>query len=77
MEKKDYSQIIPHNITTILKSKGFKQSFIANKAGFSEKQFVDMLHNRKIIRAEYIPKIASALEVTPDDLFRQSEKEAG
>jgi len=63
-------------IRKIMVIKGFKQSVIAKRAGFTEQQFSDMLNGRKIIRAEFIPRIADALEVEPNDLFAAEQSEA-
>ena len=65
-------------INTLIAQKGLMQKAVALKAGFSEQQFSDMLNGRKVIRAEYIPLIAKALEVTPNDLFitKETDKSA-
>lgn len=56
-------------IAKITRSKGLYQKYVAEKAGFTEQQFSDMLNGRKVIRAEYIPTIANALGVSINDLF--------
>lgn len=56
-------------IKRIILEKGFIQKSIAEKSGFSDQQFCDMLNNRKIIRADYIPRIANAMGVTPNELY--------
>lgn len=50
-------------------AKGLYQKFVAEKSGFTEQQFSDMLNGRKVIRAEYLPAIAKALKVDVGDLF--------
>lgn len=50
-------------------AQGMYQRTVAERAGFTEQQFSDMLNGRKTIKAEYLPAIAKALEVTPNDLF--------
>lgn len=69
MEFKDIHDYPVKAINVIIAKKGFLQKTIAIKAGFTEQQFSDMLNGRKVIRAEYIPVIAKALGVTPNDLF--------
>ena len=65
-----YSQaLISSNIRKIIQSKGVKQRYIAERAGFDEKTFSNMVNGRKTIRAEYIPLIADALDVSVNDLF--------
>lgn len=60
---------IASNIRNIIDKNGLKQKFVAEKAGFTESDFSRMLTGNKIIRAEYIPALARALGVTPNDLF--------
>lgn len=62
--------IVAYNIKRIIKSLGTKNKFIAEKAGYTESQFSDMLHGRKLITAVDIPKLANALGVTPNELFK-------
>lgn len=50
-------------------AKGLFQKIVAERSGFTEQQFSDMLNGRKIIRAEYLPAIANALGVDVSDLF--------
>lgn len=53
----------------IINVRGLKQNAVAKKAGYSAKQFNNMLTGRKIITPEDILRIAAALEVTPNELF--------
>ena len=57
------------NIKSIIRKKGILQSALAKKAGYSKQQLSNMLQGRKLIRADDIPKIASALSLTPNDLY--------
>lgn len=50
-------------------AKGLYQKSVAERAGFTEQQFSDMLNGRKVIRAEYLPDIAKAIGVHIGDLF--------
>lgn len=58
-----------NNINYIIRQKKLRKCAVAKTAGFSKQQFSDMLNGRKIIRAEYIPQIAYALDVTVAELF--------
>lgn len=49
--------------------KGLFQKAVAERSGFTEQQFSDMLNGRKVIRAEYLPQIATAIGVDVGDLF--------
>lgn len=66
MNNKSY---IAENIKSIIAEKGYKQKKIAQLSGIKEKQFSDMLNNRKLILAEYICPIAKALDCSPNDLL--------
>ena len=67
---------IRDNIRGTIDAKGMKQVVVAERSGFTEQQFSDMLNGRKIIRAEYIPKIANALGVSVGDLLVDAGQES-
>ena len=50
-------------------ARGMTQKSVAERSGFTEQQFSDMLNGRKVIRAEHLPPIAKALNVDINDLF--------
>lgn len=56
-------------IRQIMLSKGMYQKVVAERARFTEQQLSDMLNGRKIIRAEYLPRIAKALGVEVMDIY--------
>jgi len=62
-------KVFVQNIKKLIEVKGLKQCAVANKAGFSEQEFSNMLNGRKIIKAEDVAVIAGALDATPNDLF--------
>lgn len=64
------------NIRKIILKRGMKQRAIAEKAGYPEKKFSDMLNKRKSIDAADIAKIANALEVTPNELYFGEDRSA-
>ena len=53
----------------IIQERGIKQKVIAEKAGYTEQQFSNMLNGRKIIECVDVWRISEALGVTPNDLF--------
>lgn len=61
---------IAKNIKSIIKEKGYKQYVIGNRAGYTDKQFNDILNGRKIIVADDIIPIANALDCEPADLLK-------
>lgn len=58
----------------LINEKGLKQKVVANRCKINEKNFSNMLCNRQLIRPEHIPMIASALDVSIDDLFKTNSK---
>ena len=46
----------------------------AKRCKINERNFSNMLCNRQLIRPEHIPMIASALDVSIDDLFKTDSK---
>lgn len=68
-----YIDPIAINLRAIIEDRGLKQTAIAAKSGFTDQQFCDMLAGRKIIRAEYIPRIALAMGVTVSDIYAKVE----
>lgn len=64
---------IADNTRRIIAEKGLKHRAVADKAGFTAKQFSAILNHRKIIKDVDVEAIANALEVTPNELFAKAE----
>lgn len=60
---------IAMGIKQAMLSKGVRQKFVAERAGFTSQQFSDMLSGRKVIKADYLPAIAKAIGVGIDELY--------
>ena len=60
---------IASTIRSLITKRGISQKVVAEHSGFTEQQFTDMLKGRKIIRAEYLPRIARALGCALTDLY--------
>ncbi len=69
--------LVQQNIVRIIREKGYLKKGVAERAGFSEQQFSDMINGRKVIRAEMIPAITKALQVEPTELFREEDRKEG
>ena len=65
---------LAERIREMIRESGSTQKQIAERCGFSTLQLNDMLHGRKILRAEYLPTIAAALGVTAGALFGETEQ---
>lgn len=61
-------------IKALINESGYKQSAIAEKAGYNYQKFSRMLNGRTIITAEDVLPIAAALGVTPNEIFGVNEK---
>ena len=69
MRAATYDDVV-NNVKLIMNEKGMKQKIVAERAGFSDAEFSNMLNERrKLIRIEHIPKIAKALGVEPNELY--------
>ena len=75
MGKHSGYDVIICNIKTQISKKGMKQSVVAERAGFTPQEFSNILNERrKLLRIEFLPAIAKALDVSLDDLFDIKEK---
>lgn len=73
MSEKELGQ----HILKLIRERKLKQAQLARQTGFSILQFNDMLHGRKILRAEYLPEIAAAIGVEIRDLFPEKGDQPG
>lgn len=71
MNNSDYA--IACTIKKIIKERGLKQNFIANKCGYSEKKFSGIVNGRKLITPIDVEKICNGLNITPNQLFGYNE----
>lgn len=60
---------VAENIAEAIKRKGLKQMHIAEKAGYKQQEFNDMLNGRKLIRVSDVLRISSALGVDANYLY--------
>ncbi len=61
-------------VANLIRDKGLKQIYVAEKAGIGKQEFSDMLNGRRLIKVCDIPKIAIALNVTFDDIYAAGKK---
>lgn len=57
------------NIRRLIRSKGLKQTFVAEQAGFTDQQLTDILNNRRLLRVEHLEPLARVLGVTIETLI--------
>ena len=60
---------VAQGIKTVIRRQGLTQKYVAKASFFTEQQFSDMLNGRKLILAEYMPRIANALGVTVSEIY--------
>lgn len=69
-----YEDIVS-NIKRIISEKGMKQGVVAERAGFSQSEFSNILNGRrKLLRVEHILPIAEALKVDVNTLYYPLKK---
>ncbi|MDE5619501.1 MAG: helix-turn-helix transcriptional regulator [Ruminococcus sp.] len=61
--------LVARNTKEIIAQQGIKQKVVAEKAGYTARQFSNMLHGRKIIDWRDVLRICDALNVRPNDLY--------
>ena len=66
---------VAETVAALIKEEGFKQYVIAKRAGYSIQMLSDMLHGRRLIKAHDVPRLARALNVTPNDLYRHEARQ--
>lgn len=78
MQIAKYNAPVAENISRLIEEKGLKQVYVAEKAGYKAQELNDMLNGRRIIKVCDVPKIARALGVSENDIYkagRDQEKE--
>lgn len=60
---------IAFGIKKVISDRGLVQRVVASRSGFTEQQLSDMLNGRKVIRADYLVRIADAIGVSIEDLY--------
>ena len=57
------------NIRSLIRTKGLKQTFVAEQAGLTDQQLTDILNNRRLLRVEHLEPLARVLGVTIEALI--------
>lgn len=73
-EHSGYDALID-NIKKLISKKGMKQCVVTERAGFTPQEFSNILNDRrKLLRVEFLPPIAQALEVDMNELYGVEDK---
>lgn len=57
------------NIRRLIRTKGLKQTFVAEQAGLTDQQLTDILSNRRLLRVKHLEPLARVLGVTIEALI--------
>ncbi len=76
MNASRYNVMLPINISKAINERGMKNIAVAEKAGYTAKQFSDMLNGRRIIKPCDILAIADALDMSVDELFTSTAQDS-
>lgn len=63
------------NVARIIKNKGLKQVYVAEKAGYAPQELNNMLNGRRLIKSCDILRLATTLEVTANDIYAVGKEE--
>ena len=74
---KEANAPVAGNIKHYIESKGLKKKTVATQAGLTQNELTDILGSRRIIKACEIKRIAEALNVTMNDLYRTGTESRG
>ena len=69
MDIKNSNSPVAENIERIIKERGLKQVYVAERAGMSSQALCDILKGRRLIRIGEVPSLAYALGVEPNELY--------
>lgn len=61
-------------LKVLIAKKGLKNIFVAEKAGYTPQELSDMLNGRRLIKACDIPRLAKAVGVTSDEIYKAGEQ---
>ncbi|MGC4018910.1 MAG: helix-turn-helix transcriptional regulator [Muricomes sp.] len=62
-------------LSEVIKEKGLRQVYVAERAGYTPQELSDMLNGRRLIKACDIPRLTQALGVTSDDIYAAGKGE--
>ena len=68
--------LVQGNLVRVIKEKGLVKKGVAKRAGISAQMLSDIIAGRRVIRADMIPALASAVDVPIPELFKDMEKDA-
>ena len=61
------------NIKNIIEQRGYKKKAIAEKMGYKETQFSDLLNGRRTVKLDDIIQLCDILDVEPNDIIKTQD----
>lgn len=74
MQIADFNAPAAGNISRLIEEKGLKQVYVAEKAGYKAQELNDMLNGRRLIKACDILRLALALNVEINEIYKSGKK---
>lgn len=68
--------LVQANLIRIIEEKDLKKKGVARRAGITGQMLSDILAGRKVIRADMVPALASAVNEPIPELFKDIERGA-
>lgn len=68
--------LVQKNIVRVIEEKDLKKKAVAKRAGLTSQALSDIIAGRKVIKADMIPQIAAAMDVSITELFRDDKRGA-
>lgn len=58
-----------------IKQSGLKQCSVADKSGFTENQFSQILNDRRSVSADELEVICNAMGASPNDIYKMEHRQ--
>lgn len=68
--------LVQRNLSRIIAEKGLIKKGVAKRAGMTPQALTDVLAGRRVIKADMIPALANACEVSVMEFFKDEQKMA-
>ncbi len=67
--------VVAENTKRIIRERGYKQKAVAERIGYKEQVFSNLLNGRRVITDCDILAISNGLDVSPNELFKDPTEE--
>lgn len=66
----NFNSPVAENLTRIIDEKGLIQKVVAERADLTPQSLCDVIYGRRILKVSEVKKLADALDVSIDELFK-------